>query len=416
MGFKLTIEQGKGRGQSFDFDAEQVTIGRTEDNDVVLYDGGVSRQHARIAFDGTHWVLSDLNSANGTTLNGAKIASEVLEGGDHVGIGQAVFRFDAAATGASTRIVSLSEAEKRAPAKAAAAPSPAWAAKAPGVDPRLIRYAGMGLVGIVAIVLVAVAFRAKNDNGLKACPSDIDIHGVSGFVFGRGVDADCQAAAKGLRFGFQGTANTRYLLHYAAFFVNGDELEILVNGQRVAYAPAAPQRQTDPQILTIPDNLVKFGKDNANSVVFRDKKGSDAQWGVERVDLESIPLAAASLEKGTRAYELGKNLYNNKNVAAPNLYNAWMELRDARAYFEGLAQKPTDYQMAIDLSARIEKELDKLCKRELFAAKQDMMYGRFEQAQEAYQFILEAFPGDAHPCRQRAQEKMNVERRLATQQ
>ncbi len=415
MGFKLTIEQGKGRGQAFDFDAEEITIGRTDENDVVLYDGGVSRQHAKISFDGQHWLLSDLDSANGTTLNGAKVASEVLESGDHVGIGGAVFRFEVSAGGAATRIVSVEQAEKEAAAKRAGkvAKSAPEAPRPMGADPRLVRLVGLGVLAVLALVVLLVVYKAKKANGLKQCPSPLSIAGVGDFVFGSGVDADCQVAASGLRFGFVGAPKTRYLLHYAAFYVTGQELAIVLNGQQVATAPPAPGRRSDRQTLALPDNLIRSGD---NELVFRDLNGADDSWGVERVELESIPLLAASLEKAEEARRIGEKLYHDRNVAAPNLYNAWTELRDARKYYEGLAQKPTDYQTTLDLIGRIEKELDKLCKKELFAAQQDTMYNKYAQANEAYQFILAAFPGDAHPCRQKAQSRLYMEQAQAAQQ
>ena len=45
MPFELTIAEGKGRGQRFEFEALDVTIGRGVENDVVLNDAGVSRNN-----------------------------------------------------------------------------------------------------------------------------------------------------------------------------------------------------------------------------------------------------------------------------------------------------------------------------------------------------------------------------------
>ena len=73
MAFALTIANGKGRGQRFQFETESVTIGRGAENDVVLNDAGVSRTHARIQKQGAAWILLDNGSANGTELNGVTI-------------------------------------------------------------------------------------------------------------------------------------------------------------------------------------------------------------------------------------------------------------------------------------------------------------------------------------------------------
>src|SRR5258708_35850755 len=94
MPFVLTIAEGKGRGQRFQFETESVTIGRGADNDVVLNDAGVSRTHARIQKQGAFWMLLDNGSANGTELNGAALQKpSALKGGDHIGVGPVTFEF-----------------------------------------------------------------------------------------------------------------------------------------------------------------------------------------------------------------------------------------------------------------------------------------------------------------------------------
>src|SRR5437870_2477718 len=88
MPFLLTIADGKGRGQKFQFDATDVTIGRGAENAVVLNEAGVSRLHARIQKQGTQWMLLDNGSANGTELNGMTIGKpSPLRTGDKIGVG-----------------------------------------------------------------------------------------------------------------------------------------------------------------------------------------------------------------------------------------------------------------------------------------------------------------------------------------
>src|SRR5207249_5510661 len=67
-----------------------ISIGRAEDNDVVLDDSRVSRHHARIERTDGGIRVSDLGSANGTRLNGVELEPKVpqtLRPGDSVGIG-----------------------------------------------------------------------------------------------------------------------------------------------------------------------------------------------------------------------------------------------------------------------------------------------------------------------------------------
>jgi len=72
-----------------------LTIGRQSTNDVVVLEERASRKHCRIVREGGAYVLQDLDSANGTYLNGAKVARQPLEHGDEIRIGNAVLTFQA---------------------------------------------------------------------------------------------------------------------------------------------------------------------------------------------------------------------------------------------------------------------------------------------------------------------------------
>jgi DNA-binding response OmpR family regulator len=63
------------------------TIGRWKDNDVVIPDRWVSRYHAQVRHEGTHYVIEDLDSKNGLFLNGKRVTEPVpLENGDRIQI------------------------------------------------------------------------------------------------------------------------------------------------------------------------------------------------------------------------------------------------------------------------------------------------------------------------------------------
>jgi hypothetical protein len=72
-----------------------VTIGRSRQCDVVLTDPNVSRKHAEIRPRGGSWVISDLGSTNGVSVNGRRIdAPAVISAGDEVEIGTSVIKFE----------------------------------------------------------------------------------------------------------------------------------------------------------------------------------------------------------------------------------------------------------------------------------------------------------------------------------
>lgn len=70
-----------------------VTIGREEENSLRLNDDRVSRFHAKIQEDSDHIVLTDLDSTNGTRVNGLPVQMRVLQVGDHISVGRSILVF-----------------------------------------------------------------------------------------------------------------------------------------------------------------------------------------------------------------------------------------------------------------------------------------------------------------------------------
>jgi hypothetical protein len=62
-------------------------LGRGEQAQIRLADAGISRQHARVDYDGARLVITDLGSTNGTAVNGARVNSVALRSGDIIQIG-----------------------------------------------------------------------------------------------------------------------------------------------------------------------------------------------------------------------------------------------------------------------------------------------------------------------------------------
>jgi hypothetical protein len=69
------------------------SVGRSQENDIVINDPNVSRRHARISRADDGFVVEDLGSTNGTLLDGAPIDRERIEGGDELTFGQSTARF-----------------------------------------------------------------------------------------------------------------------------------------------------------------------------------------------------------------------------------------------------------------------------------------------------------------------------------
>lgn len=74
-------------------DQGETAVGRGNNNDLVLLDRTVSREHALISLEPDGYILTDLNSTRGTFINGVRSDSKLLEEGDEIIIGSMVFRF-----------------------------------------------------------------------------------------------------------------------------------------------------------------------------------------------------------------------------------------------------------------------------------------------------------------------------------
>ncbi len=94
MPFLLLITRGNASGQQVTVTGSEMTIGRDGLNDLVLTDAGVSRRHTRIIQRDGIYVAEDLDSSNGTLVNGEPIIGfKALKTGDSVAVGTALMAF-----------------------------------------------------------------------------------------------------------------------------------------------------------------------------------------------------------------------------------------------------------------------------------------------------------------------------------
>src|SRR5262245_45779474 len=89
----LRILDGADRGRVYEKLPTPVTIGREEGNTVQLNDERISRFHIKIQEDQQKLVLTDLESTNGTRVNGEDIQLRILRFGDVISLGRSVLLF-----------------------------------------------------------------------------------------------------------------------------------------------------------------------------------------------------------------------------------------------------------------------------------------------------------------------------------
>lgn len=89
----LQVIDGADRGKVFEDLPLPVTIGREEGNSIQLNDERVSRFHLKIQEDHDQVVLTDLESTNGTKVNGEDLRLRILRHGDLLAVGRSVLLF-----------------------------------------------------------------------------------------------------------------------------------------------------------------------------------------------------------------------------------------------------------------------------------------------------------------------------------
>jgi len=115
----LTTEaQGK---VAYEFAERSITVGRAPDNMIVIDDPSVSSRHAQLELSGETYRLKDLDSTNGTKVNGVPITETVLRFEDRIRFGAIEARFEPDVRG-SQPLPELETIEAK-PAELSAAPS-----------------------------------------------------------------------------------------------------------------------------------------------------------------------------------------------------------------------------------------------------------------------------------------------------
>lgn len=134
---KLQVLSGSSAGQTYELKVETTTVGRVEDNAFQIADPSVSSHHCEIQLKGSEVLIRDLNSTNGSFINGEKINEATLKVGQTLRLGQIELRIDDGSP------MPAASAAKGAPAPA---PAPASSASSkPRQDQTMVVQRGVSL-------------------------------------------------------------------------------------------------------------------------------------------------------------------------------------------------------------------------------------------------------------------------------
>src|SRR5207248_6162273 len=85
---KLVVLSAGMTGRTHELKVDKTTIGRVEDNTFQITEPSVSSHHCEVLLRGSDIVIKDLNSTNGTFLNGEKVSESVVKPGQTLRLGQ----------------------------------------------------------------------------------------------------------------------------------------------------------------------------------------------------------------------------------------------------------------------------------------------------------------------------------------
>ena len=91
---RLVAQSPEFTGKSFDLSGKEITMGRVEDNKIQIEHVSVSGHHAVLNLDALDYVIKDLDSTNGTRINGERITEQKLRRNDILRLGNIELLYD----------------------------------------------------------------------------------------------------------------------------------------------------------------------------------------------------------------------------------------------------------------------------------------------------------------------------------
>jgi predicted component of type VI protein secretion system len=91
---RLVAQSQEFVGQTFDLSGQEITVGRVADNKIQIEHASISGHHAVLKLDGQDYLIKDLDSTNGTRINGEKITEQKLRRNDMLRLGNIELLYD----------------------------------------------------------------------------------------------------------------------------------------------------------------------------------------------------------------------------------------------------------------------------------------------------------------------------------
>jgi hypothetical protein len=91
---RLVAQSPEFVGKSFELSGKEMSVGRLDDNNIQIEHASVSGHHAMLTLDEQDYILKDLDSTNGSRVNGEKVVAQKLRRNDIVRLGNIEMLYD----------------------------------------------------------------------------------------------------------------------------------------------------------------------------------------------------------------------------------------------------------------------------------------------------------------------------------
>lgn len=421
----IEVTEGPDKGKRFDLKNGTTVIGRSSACTVALADPVLSRIHCRVERNGGSLRLIDMDSANGTAVNGKECRESPLAPGDRIEIGETAMQVGSSNSAAEepseagVPIVDLGFDDKGEPGSDAARPNwrpLLWAIAAAAV-----------LSAAAAFILDGGAEPAAPEIAPPPAPpvlpllvsyEKIEADAANIFRYSMEISAAGELSVsiddlsenrhvrKNTRIPDSGLERLAHKLEKAGVFavespaagvsqgcVLARRSLVVVSGERVA--KIAVENRTPPEAFSdVCEILETFGKN---------------ELGIWAIQYPAEKLVELAHEAFTRA----QNLYEQRGIAHGNVHSAIRAYREAAFYLETIEPKPDFYPDMLTGLSEAEALLKQRYEEQLFNADRAINLKDWQSAAEMLRILREQIPDEDDPRNAEATRKLlDVENRL----
>jgi pSer/pThr/pTyr-binding forkhead associated (FHA) protein len=185
----------------------------------------------------------------------------------------------------------------------------------------------------------------------------------------------------------------RITLEYAACGIGEGEVAILLNGERLAYAPVVENCRYNLKLLLPSDKV----KDGDNVLIFDNTRngpqGTEA-WQISYVKFREEAIPNANPRLAQQNFRLGMRMYDEREVDPQNRLKAIKHFRLVRDYLESMKKKPNLYREATRMIRIIDKQLQRKFRSAVFETQRLIKYAKYKKARLVLKRAMAYFEAD----------------------